>query len=374
MLKFHKKPVYLMIAMFLPIISCGKEETTFTGEAKKKIEEPPVEIPVTIPEPSEPSPTEPSVDSVDVAFSCISDASETKENLPDRVLPAWESEASIPLRVSGKLCSPKEVARKIVVLVDVSGSMKGNDPVINGSCGRLDALNALMASAGEQTSFAVVTFSSGVLHSSTDFFTTTDDLFMDIDDKRSPVRVICGASGGTHYDSSLNRALEIFGQSSDATFLETYLISDGAPSKAHNGVEMAKKLRQEGIIIGAIMLNGEDQVLEDQIVSKDKEGKPLFSQVSGADTLLTELSDLSEAAEGRVVSAHLSIYGVENDISLEVDILSDPGVVLNGDDFKLPDYLISPQLDAKGYLLHYTYSLSNGSDHNQFLKVLFEAP
>src|SRR5690606_31637757 len=65
--------------------------------------------------------------------------------------------------VTGEICEPDVRPRDIIFVVDVSDSMRGlfnlgNDPLVSGSCGRLDAVRAVAGQVGENARISFVTF------------------------------------------------------------------------------------------------------------------------------------------------------------------------------------------------------------------------
>jgi hypothetical protein len=81
---------------------------------------------------------------------------------------------SAVLEVSGEVCPPEKIRRDIVFVIDVSGSMSANDPLDQGTCGRLKAVQEVIArSPADGTSaFGVVTFESMVRKQSPALATT----------------------------------------------------------------------------------------------------------------------------------------------------------------------------------------------------------
>lgn len=252
---------------------------------------------------------------------------------------AVEELSGVPLMVSGSLCAPAVRPRRVVVVLDVSGSMeemiprllkepthRGNDPLNStGSCGRLDAVRALMRSFGAtqqgvgqsgsegQAQFALVTFADGVEAASPHFFSTEEDLFADLvaraDNGGDAPRdinqsetidiadILCAGGGGTNYEAGLNRAQDLLrsteGGEGDYS-REVYFVSDGQPNAGKEGVGAAQAIRDLGGIVATMMLKGDEQVLKNQIASRDSLGVPYHAFVQNADQLSQALKSLAE--------------------------------------------------------------------------------
>lgn len=218
----------------------------------------------------------------------------------------------IPVKFSGAVCTPQQAPRDIIFAVDVSGSMNGNDPIIGSSCGRLDAVNAMLSAIpkGTDVRFGIVTFSSGVVAKSSKLQPTTTALFQDVMtsvNAVSVVNVLCATGSGTNYQAGLTAGQALFtaGSRSNAS-KELIFVSDGEPdSDKLSGKEVAAALRASGVTIGTVMLNGgnaKDQVMEADIASKDSSGAPLH-------TVVTQSSQLAQAfakvSKNELVSAEL---------------------------------------------------------------------
>jgi uncharacterized protein YegL len=126
----------------------------------------------------------------------------------------------------------KQVGRlRVMFLVDHSGSMNNNDPLVNGSCGRLDAANALVEkiksqmAESDEVDVAAVTFGTQAKPAAS---------FVPIDDFASShinAEVFCGALDQTNYQSALQVAIDLVRGSADSeTPVVAYLLSDGLPS------------------------------------------------------------------------------------------------------------------------------------------------
>lgn len=201
-----------------------------------------------------------------------------------------DKNARIPVKFSGSVCTPQQAPRDIVIVIDVSGSMTANDPVIGNSCGRLNAVNSLLSSIpkGSDVRYGIVTFSSGVVAHSSKFFSDATGLFQDAMASAgvsTVVDVLCDAAGDTNYDSALTSAQGLFATARPTASKEIFFVSDGEPTGKNDGKVAAAALRNSGVTIGTIMLDGNDQVLQQFIASKDPAGQPLHSKVTAANQL-----------------------------------------------------------------------------------------
>lgn len=141
--------------------------------------------------------------------------------------------------LSGKVCPPQEdifEKKTVLVLVDQSDSMRINDPVVNGSCGRLKAIEALVGKiertekASENVYMGIVGFETG----SSVLVRPTK-----ISDLRGFLRVnpICDYRGFTNYESVFDTASQQLGVIDGAK--DVYLVSDGLPTKANRDISRA---------------------------------------------------------------------------------------------------------------------------------------
>lgn len=127
----------------------------------------------------------------------------------------------------------KQVGRlRVMFLVDHSGSMKNNDPLVDGSCGRLAAANTLLEkiksqmAESDEVDVAAVTFGSQAKPASG--FVPLDDFAQ----SHVNAEVFCGALDQTNYQSALRVASDLVkGLADNETPVAAYLLSDGLPSQ-----------------------------------------------------------------------------------------------------------------------------------------------
>jgi len=218
------------------------------------------------------------IDSIDWYFPCPFDG----PNDPDRlVVPAQTSPrkiilngpgpfeymrevlANVPVRVHGRVCPWKLVHRDVVFVVDVSGSMGSNDPQVDAlpvgsgrkTCGRLEALNAILAKMPANiTSFGVVTYDDLLQKRSTALFKTKTQLFDDLTGTGSSAakieNIICSDGSGTEYTAGLAGAKAILETGEQNATKEIIFLSDGEPQDPYEANTMATDLKTKGINVG----------------------------------------------------------------------------------------------------------------------------
>ncbi len=140
--------------------------------------------------------------------------------------------ASLPIR--GKLCGlpdPRAKAEATVMfIVDVSGSMVQNDPMVGGSCGRLKAAEAIVGlldktnTASDGVHLGVLGFADVVAHA-------VDPIPLSMFRAKLNPDVFCAMrGGGTNYDAALTLALDALKGFEGPKAV--YFISDGLPTRA----------------------------------------------------------------------------------------------------------------------------------------------
>ncbi len=213
-----------------------------------------------------------------------------------------------PVTVSGHVCPPAQLPRDIVFVIDVSGSMKDNDPRIGDSCGRLTAIQSVIAAVpAGSTKFGLTTFNSLQDQTTTGLFDTEAELFANIAPAGNIADVVCKATidpgqGGTNYDAGLTQAGVLLQLGRDNATKEIYFVSDGQPDGGKEGLAIADSLKNTGVAIGTdsitvtiatVMLKGNDRVLQDQIASRDAKGQPLYAFVANTSQLTEVLTKLA---------------------------------------------------------------------------------
>lgn len=284
-------------------------------------------------------------------------------------------ESKLNMNISGGFCPASEIPRDIVFIIDVSGSMEKNDPRIDDSCGRLDAIEMAISDlssdlVGEDESgdasgaqFAVVTFSKTVSNASTKFFRNQKSLYTDLTSGSKVEDVLCAFKDSTNYDEALQRAEILLLSGRVGATKEIYFISDGEPDPNKDGIVLANKMKKKGLSIGnvtrpvtiaTIMLKGNDLVMEQYIASRDPDNNPMHARVE-------TVEELSE------VLAHLAVNELKT-VTLKYKLLvnsewtffdlPDPK---DSTTFEIPSFDILFMQDLKGIEINYRYETSRGS-------------
>ncbi len=268
----------------------------------------------------------------------------------------------LPVTFSGHICRPATLPRDIVFVIDTSGSMLFNDVRLGNSCGRLEAIQAVIASiAPGSARFAIATFSSGLGRSSSSLHADPQAMFNEVSGGGNHADVLCAADGDTNYTAGMRKATELLGTGRTGATKEVYFISDGQPTQGNTGIPEAEALRNVGVTIGqekmkatiaTVMLNGTDQVLENSIASKDAQGKPLHAYVTQAGSLAQVLTNLSQNAFSKGQLKYRALNSQSKDGKWEIlDITSS----LQGLDFILPSIKIDREQAKEGLEVEVEY-------------------
>lgn len=268
---------------------------------------------------------------------------------------------------SGRVCPPAQVPRDIVFVIDTSGSMRDNDPLVGGTCGRLNAVQQVIASAtaAGTSRFGVVTFSSGVDATTVGLSTTETELFTDLTRgiPANVASVLCATNGSTNYNVGLSQASTLLRMGRPDATKEVYFVSDGQPDPSdQDGVAIAGALKGIGVSVGTkfvpvtiatVMLAGVDRVMAQSIASKGANGQPLHANVAQTGELTKVLTDL---AANDIVSAFFKYRAIGSPDWNEVDILA----YMQDFDFTLPPITIDVEDPAAGIEVQYEYKDAHG--------------
>jgi len=288
--------------------------------------------------------------------------------------------AGVPMTVQGEIC-PLETQRDIVFVIDVSGSMgdrvvggqnlAGNDPRINGSCGRLAAMQSVIdsATAGSNARFAGVTFNGGVATVSPAFASNAQGIFTG-----NLADVVCAAAGGTNYTASLDRAEQLLLNARPGASKEIYFITDGQPYDGAanplertniNGVPSAARLHAPppagaGVTIVTVML-GVDAIgnnhLQTLIASKSPAGTPLHANVANASQLAATVTQL---AQNDLSIGSVKYRAIGASTWAEFNLLSGR----SGNRFALPPITIDVASAPYGLEMEYSYQDKRGKTYS----------
>jgi uncharacterized protein YegL len=220
-----------------------------------------------------------------------------------------QDDLEINLMITGGYCEPTTADRDVVFAVDISSSMRTNDRRRNNSCGRLQAIDAVLDTLEPTDQVGLVTFDSRVrtsipLQSVADFRANPDYSY----------RTLCVGRGNTNFRNALEGTQNILSKARAQSFQEIYFLSDGENS---TGAEEAASLRQQATI-ATFGLKGSDKQLSEVIASKDKNGAPLHRKVADAGDLAAAFKDMSIS---KLVSGSLAVghFGGDPEDSYEVD-------------------------------------------------------
>lgn len=259
---------------------------------------------------------------------------------------------------SGHLCPPETQPRDIVFVTDTSASMVDNDPRTGDTCGRLQAIQALIAATPAGTArFGLVTFNTEVAAQSTTLYDSAQSLFAAVAPTGNIADVVCLQEGSTNYNSALTRAGQLLAAGRPGASKELYFVSDGQPNGGQDGVAVADSLKKNGVsvggrnipvTIGAIMLKGADTVLQQYIASLDPQGKPIYAFAGQAQDLAKILTQL---ANNTIVSATLKYRFLGESTFTTVNVFDH----LQGLDFTLPPMTIPAKDGLPGLEVIYEY-------------------
>jgi uncharacterized protein YegL len=324
----------LVFHCLLLATACGNE-ADFAGktipQSAEALPEPVVEATPTL-EPPEPSPEptsppvpdpEPSSHSLTGSWMCeqapdIEVNGKTLKSVTDGVYEVKLAEIDdVNLSINGQLCSPTDAVRDIVFVVDISGSMATNDPIQNNTCGRRDAIEAVVTALGSNADARVglVTFGTTVMQSTPDFMKPADFLSSNY----FSTNVTCYNGGGTNYSAGLSEVKTILSASRQEAKREIYMISDGHPTLGDGLLEASdlKDSSQFDATIATLMLKGVDTVLK-QIATMTAEGKLLHAVTETRDQLVSLLTDLAKSQIDKAELVMEEVSGSLQTLSLEV--------------------------------------------------------
>lgn len=207
------------------------------------------------------------------------------------------------IKFNGRHCDGVTPKKDILFLFDGSASMSFNDPLTNGTCGRLDTMNAIIQSFGGTTGnrFAMLAFSSGnqsTVISSGKFHDTDQTLVASLEasNGNKPIaEVVCNSNRiGTNYNTGFAAAesLVTLGAAKDAGTI-IFFVSDGQPLFGQTGEIAANRLKANGAVIATVMVAGDETVMRDRIASRDSSSNPLHIKVASVSQLTAAITQLA---------------------------------------------------------------------------------
>ncbi len=372
-----RRAVYkiMILSALVGLVACGSD-ADFSGQPGRSADADP-EKPVPVDPPPAPPPVELPTPFASLTWfwQCDSQLVEAPAGSEEDVVVEGigphafveEKLYGTPITISGNLCAPEDLERDIVFIIDISGSMSSADPMVGGSCGRYDAVEAVIASLPSSSNFGIVLF-SGAAATSSALFGTQQEMLADLAGNNSPQQVICQDTSrdGTNYEvglASASNLLASFGRADAAK--EIYFISDGQPDFGANGVNTAANLKNGGTTIATVMLGGNDSVLKNQIASLDKNGDPMHSFVQDADQLAENLEALSKNEIQAGILRYRSVGAPE---WIDLDLINH----LSGYQFSLPTFRIDKDTALDGIEVEYEYFDLRGSRFSSGGKILWD--
>jgi len=276
--------------------------------------------------------------------------------------------------------------RDILFLVDVSGSMQfgqpntlpGSDPLINGSCGRLRAVQtAIQATKAQGISrFAVVTFNRVVVRSSGGYFSSLEEMFPN----SVLTDIFCAGIDGTNYTNALREAITVLNQSPASHLKELYFLTDGEPMDifpdSHtrcdfrytycNGANEANFIKNSmGALLGTLML-GENPTgnmyLENHIAGVGPSGELLHINASNSVELVESLSVLSR---DNITEGAIAYRGMHQNTWSYMNMLP----MVSQGKFKSHEIEFDSTLFPQGIEVRLYYNTERGHTHTGFASI-----
>ena len=171
-----------------------------------------------------------------------------------------QADPKLSLKVTGKFCPPPSLGDgRILFTIDVSGSMSDTDLRSGDSCGRLDAVKAVIdqASNSQNIEAAAVLFHNSVVQTAsfTDLATFRSqylkpEVFCTFYTEKSSKSNLPGytetKTAGTDYKKALEKVSELLATVKDGPEKKVvYFLSDGKPDTGDEGQQIAETIRQD---------------------------------------------------------------------------------------------------------------------------------
>jgi len=337
------------IALLIPFgilhSSCG--ETQFTGkkipkpvEAETpKQDDPPEpfsaeavpETPIEIVAPEPPIVIDPTIDEQSFSLAWEWQCASTPTSLTPKKLELGQvllkgagphqisttSDFSMNIDIRGQICQPQNLAREIVLVVDVSGSMggvDGSDPLAV-DCGRKTAIKALLDNLKleKDVKIGLITFDDVVIVNSVTMMKPADFELLHLKDNE-----LCVAGDGTNYVGALAEAQTMLATGLATSKKEVFFLTDGLPNDLNDSANKAAEVRINATIAAVMLGNADDTHLKNSIASKGANNLPLFAKAVDANQLALVLSEL---VSNEIVSGILRYRAIDSETWQEEDLL-----------------------------------------------------
>jgi uncharacterized protein YegL len=218
---------------------------------------------------------------------------------PHKIAKRHDDQLSLHLR--GFLCPPISAKRDVVIVVDVSDSTRQTDPARRASsgtpgstlaCERKVAVSALLTQIRKQPTVNVgfVTFSSNVEFATNKLGPASAVSGAEYNNDR-----FCADASGTSYSTALLQAADLLDTGRPDAIKEVYFITDGQPNDRESSLETAAKVRLKATIATIMFGAEDDELLKNNIASKDAAGKPIHAAVTDVKNLASALEALSKS-------------------------------------------------------------------------------
>jgi Mg-chelatase subunit ChlD len=267
--------------------------------------------------------------------------------------------ADLPYQIElvGEQCEGKGVSHDVVFLLDASISMAVHDPMIGGTCGRLETLKRTIARYARegQSRFALVTFSRNdqrLMVVSNGFHASYDALakaVSDIEGGDNFEDLICNDYHvGTDFDAGFTEASDLISKHSNpSSKLDLFFVSDGKPTCGHSGKVAVDALKAKGATIAAVSVPSHSNLMQTTIASRDAKGVPYYAPFKELDALVERVIGVTGSLIPTQYFTYRPIGETEwTKVTLQA---SKPGVL-----FVLPEFEINQATYPQGLEVQYT--------------------
>ncbi len=168
-------------------------------------------------------------------IACSKESKYTEEELRIGV----KEDKSAKILVNGEFCPQAPARLSIVFLIDFSLSMynekegRGNDPVVNGSCGRLDAARAIINSHKQNIADVDAKITASVVQFSSTLEGKIEPTPLEDFKDELTTKNFCQGTTNTNYKVAFETATEMLRDVNGTKVV--YLISDGMPTEGGGG-------------------------------------------------------------------------------------------------------------------------------------------